>query len=1012
MFVNNSKSKRKFRDFAITDSDDPQADGSFAWNDLIGVDAASLIAAYGGKTYALDNFDATHHVKIEDKWNVCLITALPDDKNSIPNGPTETTVAKKGAASKAKARLILKAVDESVDVSLGELGDSASGRRKRSSGDDIANASAGNGDADGADRPPKRKKPSGKPKPSNSKEVDAVCDAIRRLGPKDMEWVSSSLIGQLASMMREGRRAAAAEGDGEGSKFCPTPELMALAYEVINSVMDTNSGFATLSYKDAQGKPRSVTYLKLFQPSKKEAGDLVQRGGFAAIVAKRAKSVTTLISHYDDAYDAETGKSLLTKVAKDLKYTVFKESDWELPAHEVTHLRDFIGTSTAAMGRLNDFYRATRNVELFPTNYSTLVKEYEEKFALPYKSVMVPLYTSSSDDMGSGKTEPCLFIYSADPCLIAESITQAAISSNTFEESFTFCKLRKRVVFIMGSDRGDGAYSKLIRLANRKEGNTARHCQIMAHYDRGAECYENIKTTVANPEYPIRNFDRQAENDLLHMILVIVKDESGTMIDGRAHALHFHKRIARTRRTGTAEVVELAYETEIQCTQREDITTTLPPLPPRSKAEDIPIGVTNEDAAISIRLASSSNNACAKEYEGFVLCDSNANQEIFRSQFRYGGNLTVPEKAKVSVECQRIEAFDSSDVKNYLIQYGVNGASAGCSCPCCTAICVQNHNSYDKVKPEWQGAVDEEMKNDVDELKREGYRTGDAPLREGPHWGLDECHERYLRLTGDGKFNIGPETQSRYRKECASVVNRPLTDRPAHKKPLNCMHSPANTMKHYFQYIRNSLADIDLDSPFYLLVKELLSEAETRLNDTDAWNQTKSLDDSYSRRIKIAETKAAQYQNAGDDMMHAHWINEVTEITAERLANANGGFGDAQKLRTGMEKFVESAKFYLDKKSKKPRGPGSYGGRVACRLLSACPPYAIASDLACKSVHFSPGRKNTNRSTKHIHGTVRRCWALACTVDITYCLFRLAGIPIRESGDTRRRDSSRMPSQW
>lgn len=104
-------------------------------------------------------------------------------------------------------------------------------------------------------------------------------------------------------------------------------------------------------------------------------------------------------------------------------------------------------------------------------------------------------------------------------------------------------------------------------------------------------------------------------------------------------------------------------------------------------------------------------------------------------------------------------------------------------------------------------------------------------------------------------------------------------------------------------------------------MKELLSEAETRLNDTDAWNQTKSLDDSYSRRIKIAETKAAQYQNAGNDMMYDHWMNEVNEIMAERLANANGGFGDAQKLRTGMEKFVESAKFYLDKKSKKPRGP-------------------------------------------------------------------------------------------
>ena len=179
-------------------------------------------------------------------------------------------------------------------------------------------------------------------------------------------------------------------------------------------------------------------------------------------------------------------------------------------------------------------------------------------------------------------------------------------------------------------------------------------------------------------------------------------------------------------------------------------------------------------------------------------------------------------------------------------------------------------------------------------------------------------------MTGDGKFNLGTDTQSRYRKDCASVVNKPLTDRPAHKKPLNCMHSPANTMKHYFQYVRTSLADIDCDSPSHLLVKELLREAETQLNDTGAWNQTKSLDESYSRRIKIAETKAEQYQNAGDDMMHDHWMNEVAELTAERLENADGGFGNAQKLRAGMEKFVESAKFYLDKKSKKPRGPASY----------------------------------------------------------------------------------------
>ena len=345
-FVNDSKSKKKFRDLAITDSDDQQADGSFAWNELIGVDAASLVAAYGGKSHALDSFDTIHHVKIENKWNVYLVTALPADKTFIPDCPTDATVAKKGGASKAKARLVLdrfKAGEDSVDAPLGG--------RNRSSGDDIANASActtGSSDADVAERPPKKRKTSsGKPKPSISKEAAMVGDAIARLGPKDMGWASSSLVGQLASMIRDGRKAtASAEGEGESTKFCPSTELQTLAYEVINAVTDSHSGFATLQYRDASDKSRSVTYLKLFQPSNKEAKDLVQTGGFAAIMSKRAKSVTTLVSHYDDACDAETGKSLIAKVAKDLDYTVFKESEFELASYEISHLRDFIGTST------------------------------------------------------------------------------------------------------------------------------------------------------------------------------------------------------------------------------------------------------------------------------------------------------------------------------------------------------------------------------------------------------------------------------------------------------------------------------------------------------------------------------------------------------------------------------------------------------------------------------------------------------------------------------------------
>ena len=512
--THNSKSKKKFGETKKkrdSTKGDEKVDQSYSWNDLIGVEHKSFLNAYGGSTNILTQFVSQHKVKIENKWDVNFVTALPPGTTNVPNGPTVDTVAKKGSASEAKARQVLvqyKSTEESGEAL----------RRNLDVPDDLAVDCRGGGGRgrDGADASDKDDRPSKRRKKSDcgskdtiSKELARALNAVAALSPKDVEAASSSLVGQFATMVRERRKAA-------GGKCRPPTELQTVAYEVINALQDAHSGFVTLQYKDSMEKSREATYLRVFQPTKREASDLVQQGGFAAIMSKRAKSVKTLISHYDDAYMAEPGKSVIAKVAKDLEYTVFKESEWELAAHEMSHLRDFIGTSTNGIGRLNDFYRATRNVELFPTSYSSLIKEYEEQLALPYKSVMVPLYMSSSDDMGSGKTEPCLFVYSADPCLIAEALTQASIASNTFEESCVFCKLRKRIIFVMGSDRGDGAYSKLIRLANRKGGNTAEHCQIMAHYDRGAECYQNISATVANPDYPIRYFDRQAENDLLH----------------------------------------------------------------------------------------------------------------------------------------------------------------------------------------------------------------------------------------------------------------------------------------------------------------------------------------------------------------------------------------------------------------------------------------------------------------------------------------------------------------
>ena len=111
------------------------------------------------------------------------------------------------------------------------------------------------------------------------------------------------------------------------------------------------------------------------------------------------------------------------------------------------------------------------------------------------------------------------------------------------------------------------------------------------------------------------------------MLLVIVKDESDKMIDGRfhAHALHFYKTISRTRRSGTvapprSRAIYHA-STRLKSNAPNEKTSSLLLLlfHRDSKSADIPISVTNEDAAISIRRPASSNSKEIRRIHSFCM---------------------------------------------------------------------------------------------------------------------------------------------------------------------------------------------------------------------------------------------------------------------------------------------------------------------------------------------------------------------------------------------------------
>ena len=211
--THNSKSKKKFGETKKkggSTKEGEKVDQSFSWNDLIGIDTASFLRAYGGSTNIQNKFVSQHKVKIENKWDVNFVTALPPGKTNVPNGPTVETVSKKGSASEAKARQVLveynstRESGEALRRNL-DLPDASVGRGGGGGGGGGNVGDGGACDKDG--RPSKRQKKSdSEPKASVSKEATAALNAIEALSTKDVGNVSSSFVGQIASMIRQERK--------------------------------------------------------------------------------------------------------------------------------------------------------------------------------------------------------------------------------------------------------------------------------------------------------------------------------------------------------------------------------------------------------------------------------------------------------------------------------------------------------------------------------------------------------------------------------------------------------------------------------------------------------------------------------------------------------------------------------------------------------------------------------------------------------------------------------------
>lgn len=334
---------------------------------------------------------------------------------------------------------------------------------------------------------------------NKSVDIDVHINVLVDEHSIDLESLASTVVGRLLDKARV-------------SGFEPSFEMQTLAYLVMKRCTD-KEGIITLNRLDTLDRKCGKQYIAIPE-SRKKVLELEDK----RVIKKKAKALLHVLGEQSDQQDA-----ILMEIAKENGYKIFRKEKAELTVTEVIALRDFSLTSQNGVRRIDQFLRHRLDLSIFPSNFMRRVVEYESKNDTSLAIMQIPLYMSKKEV----NKKYCTFFHVKDPFAVLESLVIRAISDGSFEESFTFSSLRDKLVVVFGGDRGGEAFSMLIRVANRAKGNASRYCQLLALFEDGAECYENIRDSILSLLFPVRNFLQLLLDDKLLAIVVTIETEDG-----------------------------------------------------------------------------------------------------------------------------------------------------------------------------------------------------------------------------------------------------------------------------------------------------------------------------------------------------------------------------------------------------------------------------------------------------------------------------------------------------
>ena len=149
-------------------------------------------------------------------------------------------------------------------------------------------------------------------------------------------------------------------------------------------------------------------------------------------------------------------------------------------------------------GVLKDFVRFQKDNNMLrvknplPGRLRAKMGKAEAKGTVPvdYKLLMC----STAKD----KTEMCVHNWIKTIPSLCEKLVASCIEQGKFEDSISFSSQVNKIMLGAGTDRGGGDVMNLIRLLNRKDGNSARYSIPLAMVEKATEDYDVLAKTIYN----------------------------------------------------------------------------------------------------------------------------------------------------------------------------------------------------------------------------------------------------------------------------------------------------------------------------------------------------------------------------------------------------------------------------------------------------------------------------------------------------------------------------------